>query len=244
MDKPIKIEDGVFQVPIILPDSMKHREGEFREILLNAQRRLMRFARHYGWEHHMQESFLDRFEIYDDKEQFNRRVLEISGQTAEQAMKSASMEGAEIPDCFSAGLENRILFAVSPELFAKNIPEAGEEFDFFEKLVAHEIAHRLHIRILNGNEEAMGPIWFFEGFAIFAVDQFLHKLTDLSSDEIWEIVRSDKRGSYFKYNVVFRYFLKRTNLQEMVRKAGENEFINWLEQLEKKPEPERFNYVF
>lgn len=244
MDRPIKIEDGVFLVPIILPESLKHREGEFRETLLNAQRRLKKFAKDYGWEHHTQESFLDRFEIHDDKAEFNRRILEITGQTVEDVLKSASMEGTEIPDCFSAGLENRILIAVSPELFVKNIPEVGEEFDFYEKLAAHEIAHRLHIRILNGNEEAMGPVWFFEGFAIFAVDQFLHKLTDLSSEEIWDIVRTENRGSYFKYNVVFRHFLKKTTLQEMVEKAGHNDFISWLEQLEKKPVPERFNYVF
>lgn len=244
MDKPIRIEDGVFLVPIKLPESMKHREEEFREILIKAQRRLLRFARDYHWEHHMQESFLDLFEIYDDKKEFDRRILEITGQTLEDVLKSASVEGTDIPGSFSAGLENRVLIAVSPELFAQNNDRVGEEFDFYEKLVAHEMAHRLHIRILNGNEEAMGPIWFFEGFAMFAVDQFLHTLTDLTNDEIWEIVRADKRGSYFRYNVVFRHFLKKTTLQEMVEKAGQEGFINWLEQLEKKPEPERFNYVF
>ena len=244
MDKPKKIEDGVFLVPIILPESMKHRIGEFEEILLNAQRRIRKFAKDYHWEHHTEESFLDKFEIHDNKEQFNRRILEITGQTKEEALISASVKGTEIPTSFSAGLENRILIAVSPELFVKNIPEVGEEFDYYEKLAAHEIAHRLHIRILNNNEDAMGPVWFFEGFAMFAVDQFLHKLTELSNGEIWDIVRSENRGSYFNYNVVFRHFLKKTTLQEIVEKAGQKDFINWLDQLEKKPAPERFNYVF
>jgi hypothetical protein len=61
--------------------------------------------------------------------------------------------------------------AVSPELYAENYPEGIEE-DSYEKLLAHKIAHGLHIRILNGDEGRMGPTWFFEGFAIYAVEQF------------------------------------------------------------------------
>ena len=243
MDKPHKIEQGVYMAPIILPDSMQHRKEEFEEILKNAQRKLMEFARNNGWENHMEESYFDRFEIYDVKEEFNKRILEITGQTVEEALKSSSVDDDKIPDTFSAGLENRILFTVSPELFAKNIPSAVED-DYFLKILSHEIAHRLHIRILNGNEDAMGPIWFYEGFAMFAANQFRHNLTDMSKEEIWEIVRGTKRISYYKYNSVFRYFLKKASLHELVKKAGENGFLQWLEEIDNKPEPKKFNYVF
>ncbi len=244
MDKPIKVEDGVFLVPIILQESLKHREEEFREILLNAQRRIKKFAKYYGWEQYVEESFLDRFEIHDDKQQFNKRILEITSQTPEEAMKSASMEGTEIPNSFCAGLENRILIAVSPELFIRFNKYVGEEPDFYEKLVAHEIAHRLHIRILKGNEEAMGPIWFFEGFAIFAAGNFLHKLTDLNRKEIRDIVRSKTRGSYLKYNTVFRYFLKKVNLQELVERAGEHYFADWLEWVDEHQERFKCEHLY
>ena len=39
----------------------------------------------------------------------------------------------------------------------------GDEENAFEKLLAHEMAHRLHIRILNGNENAMGQYGSMKG---------------------------------------------------------------------------------
>jgi hypothetical protein len=94
---------------------------------------------------------------------------------------------------------------VSPELYAKNYSEGVEE-DSYEKLLAHEIAQRLHIRISNDDEGRMGPPWFFEGFAIYAVEQFRESTCKPSSTEIREILSSSKRGSYKKYNDVSRFF--------------------------------------
>ncbi|MEQ8167698.1 MAG: hypothetical protein ABRQ38_02290 [Candidatus Eremiobacterota bacterium] len=95
--------------------------------------------------------------------------------------------------------------------------------------MAHEIAHRLHVRILNGNEEAMGPLWFFEGFALYAANQFEDSSLILSEEEIGEIIRSEERGSYEKYAFVFRYFLKKKPLEDMIEQAGKKDFIRWLE---------------
>ena len=33
----------------------------------------------------------------------------------------------------------------------------------YEKLIAHELAHAYHIQLLDGDEESMGPVWFYEG---------------------------------------------------------------------------------
>ncbi len=70
--------------------------------------------------------------------------------------------------------------------YAEIYPE-GIEDKSFEKLLTHEMAHRLHIRILDGNEEAMGPIWFFEGFAIYIADQLIKPEINLSKKEMYEI---------------------------------------------------------
>jgi len=90
------------------------------------------------------------------------------------------------------------------------------------------MAHRLHVRILNGNEDAMGPIWFFEGFAILAANQFENSIPELSEKEIWSIVESTDRGSYQKYATVILFFLKKTSLKEMISHASHTHFTEWL----------------
>ena len=115
---------------------------------------------------------------------------------------------------FSAALEKRRLIAISPVIYAENYPDGIEE-NSFEKLFTHEMAHRFHIRLLDGDEDAMGPIWFFEGFAIYAAGQFCNSKLKLTENEIWEIVNSTARGSYKKYDYVFRYFLEKIPLNNL-----------------------------
>lgn len=212
---------GADQIPLILPMSLEPQRKELEEAQLAAQMIIRDFAKRHGWEELSKQSFADRTEIYDKKEIFDRRLLELAG----------APQDTRLPKEYSAALEKRVLLAVSPQLYAQNYPDGIEEKSF-AKLLAHEIAHQLHIRILNGNEEAMGPIWFFEGFAIYAAGQFEKTSPDLNSKEIWEIVKSPNRGSYKKYATVFRHFLKKAALQELVRHAGEKDFLLWLEKID------------
>jgi hypothetical protein len=133
----------------------------------------------------------------------------------------------ELPETYCAALEQGILMSVSPELYQRLYPE-GDEGQAFEKLLTHEMAHRLHIRILDGNEEAMGPVWFFEGFALYAAAQFEQSLPALSAAGIWEIVGAEERGDYRRYAAVFRSFLGKASLQQLVGMAGKAEFVDWL----------------
>jgi len=137
----------------------------------------------------------------------------------------------KLPKAVSAALEKRVFISVSPGLYSQNYAE-GIEDEFYEKLITHEMAHRLHIRILNDNEDAMGPIWFFEGFAIYAAGQFENYNPKTEPSEIWEIVRNTNRGSYKKHAIVFRYFLERTPIQELVAHAGHEDFLKWLAETE------------
>lgn len=218
-----KVEEGVWKFPLILPPSLEGRREEFEKDILNAQRRMYRFAKKYGWEEYAKRPFADRLEIYDKKEDYNRRIIELMGICPETI----------IPDTFSAGLEKRVLVVVSPEIYAKNYP-IGVEDSFFEKIMCHEIVHRLHVRILNGDEDAMGPIWFFEAFAIYGSDQFTGRYPKLSKKEVWEIVEATERGSYIKYASVLEYFMKDLSFKEMVKKAGDKDFIKWLKSEKKR----------
>ena len=223
MEKPQKIEEGVYKIPLVLPMSLESQRYELEQTLLAAQRRLRSFAIQYGWSDLIKENFADHAEIYDDKNKFDQRFLKLHGEDL----------STKLPKAVSAALEKKVFISVSPKLYNQNYPEGIEERSF-EKLITHEMAHRLHIRILNGNESAMGPIWFFEGFAIYAAGQFENYNPQMESTEIWEIIRSAKRGSYKKYGVVFRYFLKKASIQELIEHAGHKDFLKWLEKIDGK----------
>ncbi len=156
---------------------------------------------------------MDSVMIFEDKNIFNKTILKLVD--ADTSMK--------LPDTFCAALENRTLVSVSPEFYTKAYPE-GIEDQSFEKLLTHEIAHRLHIRILNGDEEAMGPIWFYEGFAIYVANQFAESNIVLNREEMIQIMKEPERGSYLKYNYIFRYFVTKMSLKELILKAKNENF--------------------
>lgn len=206
---------------LVLPESLATRRRELTDAVATALLRVRSFARTYGWEELTWESFMDRVKIFDKKRDFDHALLTEAGQDPT----------TQLPATYCAALENRVLMAVSPELYAQAYPEGIEEASY-EKLLAHEIAHRLHVRILAGNEEAMGPIWFFEGFAIFAADQLGKTQVTLTPQEIWDVVGDPERGSYAKCAMVFRRFAAKAPLPVLVKKAGEPGFVEWLHTLE------------
>jgi hypothetical protein len=218
--KPVRLSPGVYDVPIVLSPSLEGRRSEFRHEFINAQANLRAFAKQYGWEHLTDDPFTKQLEICDNKDGWDDRLRQIDPETP-----------AVIPKTFSACIEHEIFLCVSPDIYFANYPD-GREADAFQKLMTHELAHRLHVRICKNDDEKMGPIWFFEGFAIYAADQLNHNVPKLSNGEIWSIVSARDRGSYTKYNVVFRHFLKGTALQEYVQKAEEPKFIDWLKEQE------------
>ncbi len=202
---------------LILSPSLEPRRSEFEGYIVKAMENVRAFAAKYGWSSLVHESFFDKVMIFEDKQEFNRTLLKLCGMD----------EGMILPDSYCGALEERNLIAVSPEYYAKVYPQ-GIEPDSYVKLLTHEICHRLHVRILNGDEEAMGPVWFFEGFAIFAADQFTRSKIKLTEDEIWGIVGNPERGSYEKYSHVFKYFVNKIPLKELVANAKRDDLNDWL----------------
>lgn len=214
-------DEAAQQVELRLPASLESRRAELEEYVRAAQARIRECASNYDWERHTVESFMDSVMIFDVKGEFDRTLLRITG----------SDSGIVLPETYCAALEERTLLAVSPELYARVYPE-GIEDKSYEKLLAHEIAHRLHVRVLNGDEDAMGPVWFYEGFALYAADQFRTPPRELSTDEVWRVVGETERGSYADYAYVFRYFAGKALLQELVGRASGANFAEWLHSLE------------
>jgi len=209
-------------IELVIAKSLEDQRANLNNTVIKAQNRIREFAKKNNWESLVQESFIDKVMIFDSKANFDKTLLEITN----------SDPNIKLPLTYCAALENRILLVVSPQIYAEVYPE-GIEKDSYEKLLAHEIAHRLHVRILDGNEEAMGPVWFFEGFALYAADQFKNSNLSLKAKEISEIIESPERGSYVKYAWIYRYFVNKAPLKELLKKAGEQDFTQWLHNLEK-----------
>ena len=217
MSKIIKIEAGVFKAPLKLSEKLEQDRDFYMQVILDAQKRIRTFAEEFKWKDLITDPFFKGVEIYSDKKDFDNALR-----------KSLKLhKDFIIPESACAALENEILFSVSKELYRKIYPE-GDEQNAFEKLLAHEIAHRLHIRILEGNEDAMGPIWFFEGFAIYAAGQFEGDKTKLTKTEIKKVISTQDRISYRKYALVIREILKKISLHEAVMNAFREDFNEWI----------------
>lgn len=216
----VPIEAGVYQIPLELSPSLEAQRHFLQEAILNAQRRLRAFAHKYHWQHHTDEPFAKSFQVFADKPSFDRTLLAVCGLDPT----------IELPATYCGALEQGILMTVAPELYRQLYPE-GDEETAFEKLLTHEMAHRLHIRILAGDEEAMGAVWFYEGFALFAAGQFEKNAPHLTVPEIFEIVNNPERGSYKRYAAVFQYFVNKAPLEELVKRASTPDFIQWLQEI-------------
>jgi hypothetical protein len=219
-EKVKKFKAGIYIIPLILPESLEEQRDKLEQTFIAAQRRLQQFAKRNGWGNLVKENFTDRAEIFDGQDKLMERAFEITNAPL----------STEFPKQFSACLEYKIFMSVSPQLYSQIYPEDTDK-NAFEKLISHEMAHRLHIRILNGNEEAMGPIWFFEGFALHAAGQFEKYNPKMETAEVWNIVESEKRESYRKYAPVFRYFLEKASIRELIAHAGNKDFFDWLRKI-------------
>jgi len=218
--QPIQIEYGVYDIPIQLSESLEPQHDLLHSTFLAAQRRLRDFAHKHNWETQIKEPFAKLFHVYADKTSFDHNLLKICGLDT----------ALELPSTYCAALEQDVLMSVSPELYRTLYPE-GDEESAFEKLLTHEMAHRLHIRILGGDENAMGAVWFYEGFALYAASQFEKNAPALNTAEIWDIVNDPERGSYRRYASVFQYFVGRASIQQLTKMAAKVEFLDWLREI-------------
>ena len=207
----------VFEVELQLSPSLEARRVVFESILVRAQKRLLTVAKKYEWDHLMEEPLMRQVKIFDSKPAYDQFLREVFPEAKEM----------KIPRSFTAGFQDDTFFAVSPELYAECVPKFVEP-DFYEKLITHELAHKLHARIVNGNEEMMGPIWIWEGFATFAAGQFEGRTRPLSQEQIESIITSENRGDYRDYNALVKHFVKLVPLPELIRRSYKSDFADWL----------------
>lgn len=206
--------EGKCPIPLILSPSLEIYRGNYEEIIANAIEKIITFASNYNWDFYTINRLIKQIEIFSTKEKFDESVI--------KAFKLDS--NTIVPKTASAIVANDILLIVSPEVYI-DIYSQGLEENFYQKLITHELAHQLHIRILKGDEEKMGPKWFYEGFAIHAANQFQGTKKKLNNKAIWEIIHTDKDSIYQFYKEVIEYLLEKTKLEDLVKNAGNANFI-------------------
>lgn len=216
-----QVEYGVYDFPLTLGKTLEDDRAALRAVVRDAQRRVVRFAALHGWAHLVETPFATEARIFDKKPDFDRTIIQVCEVPATTIL----------PKTYSAALEGGILLSVSPALYAANYAEGAADPAAFEKLLAHEIAHRLHVRVLDGHEDDMGPIWFFEGFALYAAGQFLDDPSP-TPEEVAKVVGSSSRGSYREYARVFRYLARRASVPDLVERARKPGMADWVRNLE------------
>jgi hypothetical protein len=222
---PSLVEIGVWEVPLTLSPTLEGRRDLFIEQLMAAQRRIREFARKHRFQRHTSTSLLQRAEIYDDKPRFDLALVKLRGAT----------RGTKIPRQSCAALEKQTLVLVSPGVY-RDLALEGVETDSYEKLMAHELAHGLHARLLDGNDHLVGPTWFYEGFAVYAAGQFELLQEEPTSDEILGVLSGNPEGGLRLYGAVVRHFAKRVPVTDLVKRAYLPTFQSWLLGLDG-PEP-------
>jgi hypothetical protein len=204
---------------LVLPPGYQGRRAEIAEAVVTATEIVQAFAKRYGWSDHAQEPFFRGVEIFATREALWQRMLDLN-----------NIDDLPMPtDAVTAALEEGILLAVVREEAERARPEYFAEPQDWVKTLAHEIVHRLHVRILGGNEEAMGPEWFYEGFAVFGSGQPLgkdEKITDV--EDALKAAHRSGRGAYASYAAALRFLAERIPLPELVARAHEPDFADWL----------------
>jgi len=177
------------------------------------------FAAAHGWARHAEAPFHDAFEVFDDQAALWRRILEVHSMSPDTPLAC---------DGLTAALERRVLMALTPAAYARVRPEYAAAPGAWVRLLAHEMAHRLHVRILDGDEEAMGPRWFYEGFAVVASGQDLCGERCATTAEALAAAATEGRGAYARWGAALSHLRGRAPLPELVARAGQPGFEGWL----------------
>lgn len=133
-----------------------------------------------------------------------------------------------IPKNYVGVGQNKVFHVVSWEVYKEIYPKDSK--DDYQKLITHEISHLFHITYLKGQEDHMGPRWFYEGFACLVANQYEDSIMP-SKETIQKILKDDKFGDYKAYVSLLREVVKSKSLPTLLEDARKNEFNKEIEKL-------------
>jgi aromatic-L-amino-acid decarboxylase len=211
------------------PDDPPFHVREYALAVIRAHQVISIFSAVNGWARHMARPFAHSWEFHSSQKALKERLKEIlepfTPGFESELFSQSDHDYSELPESFSGCIERGFFIGLDQKEFARVYPQ-GIEDENLEKLIAHEIAHSLHVRVLNGREEAMGPIWFFEAFAVVASDQMSADWQSIPIEEILAVM-TGPRGNYRLYGAALRWLLKCHVLSDLVYMAHLDGFTEW-----------------
>lgn len=198
------------------PDTLRSRQVEFASKVVEAYTIVFSFADSNNWQGYMQKPLFTSSHIFDSQKELWEKIRKLTGSTEESPPT----------DGLSAALCHAQLVAVAPEVYSRVRPEYARVNKAWTRLLAHEMIHELHSRLV-GTELQMGPQWFFEGFAMHGAGQHFG-VHIVSIEEAVQAIHAKSRGSYAKYVAAFEFFGERIDLNLMLKRASEQDFESWL----------------
>lgn len=164
------------------------------------------------------DSFVTKVVLYKTKADFDNMVSTSPGWP----------KNTPVPKTYVGVGETKTLHVVSWDAYKEIHP--SDSIDDYKKLLVHELAHLLHIAVVDGREDEMGPTWFFEGFACYVAGQYPDSVIT-AKEELRMIFKESSRGSYQTHSAIFRKLASRMSIKELLTKARTLESAKMIEQL-------------
>ena len=158
------------------------------------------------------EDLLQEVFIFENHKQFSAKLSSV-----------LNVAESEILPNHVGTIINKSLYIMDQQYYSNQHPEQ-ETNTSYQKLITHELTHQYHIFFLNGNEDHMGPVWFYEGFACSLADQFNDSKTSFSLKEIHDAMFSTKRVSYNIYKVIFDICMEEKSVLWLLHNAHKENF--------------------
>lgn len=170
-------------------------------------------------------AFSKRNDLSSEKvsEFVNEAILYGTKAAFDDFMKSQPgwQKNRDVPKSFVGGGESKKFHVVSWNVYKNIFPEAA--IVDYPKLITHELTHLFHISYLEGKEDNVGPIWFYEGFACLVAQQFLDEPLP-SNEKIKDILKSPERGNYKLYASILRKLSHSISLKDLLDGGHNSDF--------------------
>lgn len=201
-----------------LPAQLEGQRHHYETLVRAAVATVGRFARAHGWGDAATRALPRAVEVHLDQPSLWRRLRDAFGLPDDAPLPTSALAGAVAGDD---------LIVVTPEAYACIAPAYAGTPGAYVRLLAHEFAHRLHVAVLDGDEDAMGPRWFYEGFAVVASGDLVD-VAEPALSELWAWLHDEGPGAYARYGAALRRVQRAVPLPELVVEAGRPDFEAWI----------------
>ncbi len=157
------------------------------------------------------QAFVKRAVIYSTKAKFDDMIRNSPGWPRE----------VPVPPNYAGVGHDKTFHVVSWEAYQTIYPR--ENYEDYQKLITHELAHLFHVSYLNGQEDKMGPIWFYEGLPCLIANQYPDAILP-ENEDLREILKNPERGNYKTYVAILRALIKKKPLRDLLNEASQDNF--------------------